>query len=645
MSQPMKYLSELELALAARARSTSTGRYAVPCNWAPRRHHEKEREVMYVQPYEFYRDAILAVKATPAQKPKAGRLGVWTNHAVIFNMFVRSTAAFDHDENGALDLPVNSLGWRETGTFLKAIALLPYIKSMGANTIHLLPIMSIGSDGNKGTLGSPYAIKNPFVLDPNLGEPALGLGAEKEFKAFVEGAHHMGMRVVVEFVFRTSAKDGDWVKEHPDWFYWIRDAVGDRAPLSQDEAAYGSPLFTPEELVDITAAAKEGNFDHLRPPHPVYRDMFTQPPATQSVTKARGKYVGTLPDGTKVRIPGAFADWPPDDAQPPWGDVTYLKMYTHPDFNYIAYNTIRMYDSKLSQKSNINTSLWQTIAEIIPFYQREFGIDGVMIDMGHALPMDLKHEMVKKAREHDHDFAFWDENFSVSEKSLQEGYNAVIGYQWSDQHHPVKFRAMLQRFATEGFPLPYFATPESHNTPRASARPGGVVYSRYAWAVSNFLPAIPFIHSGFELGEPFPVNTGLDFTAADLKSLPSKYLPLFSEYAYAWTGEEQIIEWISEVSRVRSRFEALVTNSAPSSFHLLAVENQQIIAFTRVVEGHTPRLVVIANSNMEEEEKFTLSLPTERKELIDLLSPSIYPVHSHSVNGVLQPGEVVVAEF
>ena len=78
-------------------------------------------------------------------------------------MFVRTTAAFDHNGNGKLDLPLNERGFRETGTFLKAIAMLPYIKRLGATVIHLLPITSIGQDGNKGTLGSPYAIRNPYA--------------------------------------------------------------------------------------------------------------------------------------------------------------------------------------------------------------------------------------------------------------------------------------------------------------------------------------------------------------------------------------------------------------------------------------------------------------------------------------------------
>ena len=113
--------------------------------------------------------------------------------------------------------------------------------------------------------------------------------------------------------------------------------------------------------------------------------------------KENGRYIGLSDGGKRVRIPGAFADWPPDDNQPPWNDVTYLRMYTHPDFNYIGYNTIRMYDARLARPEHVNRPLWDRIVGIIPYYQREFNIDGVMIDMGHALPMALKAEMVKKA--------------------------------------------------------------------------------------------------------------------------------------------------------------------------------------------------------------------------------------------------------
>jgi len=369
-----------------------------------------------VQPFAYYLDVVNRIKRSVPPRKARPSGGEWTRNAVIYNMFIRTTAAFDHDGNGCLDLPLNSEGLRETGTFLKAIAMLPYVKRLGVDTVHLLPITAIGHDGNKGTLGSPYAIRNPYELDENLSEPALGLDVKTEFKAFVEAAHRLGLRVVVEFVFRTAAKDSDWVKEHPEWMYWILEEVQTRHPQELDEGKYGSPIFSREELERIHHDVNARKMDALLPPHERYRAFFTVPPSADAVRAEEGAYIGTLTDGRRVKMPGAFADWPPDDNQPPWGDVTYLRFYTHPDFNYIAYNTIRMYDTRLTAERYINRPLWDRIVGIIPYYQREFRIDGVMIDMGHALPMALKAEIVEKARVINSDFAFWDENFSVAQQ-------------------------------------------------------------------------------------------------------------------------------------------------------------------------------------------------------------------------------------
>lgn len=639
-----KYLVETRQRLSDRLlqHKGRGSRYAVPNIWIAEKRNTTKLQFIKINPPTFYLNAldyIINQKRTPILKDHAGK---WTKDTIIYNIFVRTTCAFDHNGNGKLDLPVNAEGWRETGTFLKATTMLPYIKSLSVNTIHLLPITSIGSDGHKGTLGSPYAIKNPYELDSNLHEPNAGLGVEDEFKLFVHSAHHLGIRVVVEFVFRTTSKDSDWVKEHPEWYYWIKEKIKDRKPHHHDENEYGNPIFTDEELKLILKDIENGKHDDLLPPHKIYRDMFTIPPKSDAIEVVKCRYIGTLEDGTRVRIPGAFADWPPHDTQPPWGDVTYLKMYDHPDFNYIAYNTLRMYDTRLAKPENINKALWEKIAKIVPHYQHAFGIDGVMIDMGHALPMDLKQDMILRARDINPDFAFWDENFSVTGKSVNEGYNAVIGYQWSDQHHPGKFKNMLRRFSNEGFPLPFFATPESHNTPRAAAREGGVVYSKYAWAISNFIPAVPFIHSGFELGETFPINTGLDFKKEDLKKYPSEKLPLFSEYNYNWLNTNQFIDWITKVSSVRKKYHSLIIDSSLQSFIWIETHSKDVIAFIRRVEGIKHQLLVIANSNMNEKVELKLKIETSKNTLDDLLSSKSFAVENNNLISKLSQGQVSV---
>lgn len=646
--QPPSALEIVEEVLRKKIKETEGKKfnYAVPSLWISDEHLEGPctPKRVKVHPLPFFLDAVRAARrAKRPPKPEATG-GEWSRDAIIYNMFVRTTAAFDHNGNGTLDLPVNADGFRETGTFVKALAMLPYIKKLGANTVHLLPITSIGRDGNKGTLGSPYAIRNPYELDENLAEPLLGLDAKTEFKAFVEAAHNYGLRVVVEFVFRTAAKDSDWVKEHPEWMYWIKEDLLQRDPSHPDESRYGSPLFTKEELERIHHQVREHNYMNLLPPHHVYREFFTEPPKPERVVKENGRYIGVLENGQRVKIPGAFADWPPDDNQPPWDDVTYLRLYVHPEFNYIAYNTIRMYDERLARPENINRPLWDRIVGIIPYYQREFEIDGVMIDMGHALPMDLKREMVHTARMHDPDFAFWDENFSITRRSREEGYNAVFGFLWIDEHHPPRMRAFCKRAASEGFLIPFFATPENHNTPRAAARPGGVTYSMWAMVVNSFLPGIPFIHSGYELAETYPINTGLDFTNEQLKHFPSEKLPLFSAYAYHWLNKQQFTWWVKKVLAIRYKYHRCIVDPNPMTFVMLNDPNEQILAFARLDDQRRKRIAIVTNTNYHAAEQAHVRLDVGRSKVIDLLSGKDYTLRDGHLQTKLHAGQCLVFE-
>jgi hypothetical protein len=320
-------------------------------------------------------------------------------------------------------------------------------------------------------------------------------------------------------------------------------------------------------------------------------------------------------------------------------------MYTHPAFNYIGYNTIRMYDTRLMQPEYVNRPLWERIAGIIPYYQSEFGIDGVMIDMGHALPMQLKAEMVAKARAKDADFAFWDENFSITRKSREEGYNAVFGYLWVDEHHREKMREFLRRLSTEALPIPFFGTPENHNTPRAASRPGGTSYSRWALVVNSFLPAVPFIHSGYELAERYPINTGLDFTVDQIRQFPSERLPLFSEYGYNWLSAEEFTAFVSHVLAIRARYRALVVDASPATFRVLQPDNHSVLAFARVAPGEGARLVVAGNADFHTAVSFRVYCGSGKPHVTDLLRGVTIDVHDGAIAATLGPGESLVFEY
>jgi len=620
--------------------------YTVPGLWLDPEGPPARRAVI---PHQFFLNTIDWIEGQPQEPLVTGPSGgEWSQHAVIYNLFVRAATGFDHDGDGQISLDPVGDGWMETGTFLKAIALLPTIKRLGFNTVHLLPITAIGQDGHKGTLGSPYAIRNPYHLDPRLAEPAPGLDAETEFAAFVEAAHHLGLRVVVEFVFRTASKDADWAAEHPEWFYWIRADVPDREPGSTREDAYGPPIFMPEELERIDEIVWQREQHDLIPPHPIYREMFTPPP--ERVEMVDGRWVGTCADGTRVRIPGAFADWPPDDPQPPWDDVTYLRLYDHADdFNYIAYNTVRMYDRRLAKPEHAVEPLWERIVGILPHYQRTFGIDGVMIDMGHALPMELKQRMVDEARRINPDFSFWEENFTIAQQSRDEGYNAVIGNFWWMAYRPERLaNEMLRACAESGYPIPFFAAPESHNTPRAAARPGGMDYARLLWALGCLLPALPFCHAGLELGETLPVNTGLDFLPEELPDYPSEKLPLFNQAAYGWESESNMIDWVQRTLAVRARYAAphhagLVTDPDPTAFDLLETDNPQVWV---VVRRRGERAIgIVFNLDWEAAQGFGVQLPTAHSYLTDLLSGEEFALEDGWLRAEFPPSHCAIVEL
>ena len=615
--------------------------YFVPGLWVD----AESTAAQAVNPYEFYAGKLQEVlSAEPVPLVQGNGNGDWTRHAVVYNLFPRVTAAYDHGHDGVLSTAPSAEGWRDTGSLLKCIALLPYIRSMNINTVYLLPITSVGQDGKKGTLGSPYAIRNPYEIDRNLEEPALGLDVNVLFAGFVEAAHRLGMRVVMEFVLRTASKDSDWIGQHPEWFYWIREDVPDREPDSSAPDAYGNPVFPPHELVQLKEKVARGEFVALPSPPKAYRTMFTPPPRADQVYIENGHWIGVLDDGTRVRIPGAFSDWPPDDNQPPWTDVTYLRLYDHPDFDYMAYNTIRMYDVEYAQPDNVVHDLWDAIVGVIPHYQREFGIDGMMMDMGHALPMTLKQRIVQSARDLAPDFAFWEENFLIEQKSVDEGYNAALGYLVFDYHLPDKLREFLGRLARERLPLPFFATPESHNTPRAANGPFALQYVHYTLAFSVAMPGIPFILSGFELMETKPINTGLGFTTETIEEHPPETLPLFSEWAFDWTRSDNLVQSIRYAFGVRQKYETLFSNPDPDTVFVGYADNPHFVVFARQDDAHT--VVLIGSSSFETREEGRAFLPVYECNLLpvwgaDVAHKGLGTVH---IEASLGNGHVLVLE-
>jgi glycosidase len=106
---------------------------------------------------------------------------------------------------------INTRQFTREGTLRAAAAHLPRLAEMGVDIVWLMPIHPIGEARRKGSLGSPYAVKDYRAVNPDLGQAA-------DLKAFVDAAHGLGIKVILDWVANHSAWDNPLTASHPEWY-------------------------------------------------------------------------------------------------------------------------------------------------------------------------------------------------------------------------------------------------------------------------------------------------------------------------------------------------------------------------------------------------------------------------------------------
>lgn len=102
--------------------------------------------------------------------------------------------------------------YSEEGTFEAVRRDLDRIKALGVDIIWLMPIHPIGEKSRKGTLGSPYAIKDYRAVNPEF-------GTLEDFKHLVEDIHNHGMKCIIDVVYNHTSPDSWLSQNHPEWFF------------------------------------------------------------------------------------------------------------------------------------------------------------------------------------------------------------------------------------------------------------------------------------------------------------------------------------------------------------------------------------------------------------------------------------------
>jgi glycosidase len=126
---------------------------------------------------------------------------LWTCHASIYQ--------------------VNTRQFSEQGTFSEVTKALPRMKDLGVTIVWLMPIHEIGEQNRKGSLGSPYAVKDFRSINAEFGNA-------ESLKELINEAHKLDLKVILDWVPNHSAWDNHLVQEHPEWY--ARDYKGDFRP-------------------------------------------------------------------------------------------------------------------------------------------------------------------------------------------------------------------------------------------------------------------------------------------------------------------------------------------------------------------------------------------------------------------------------
>jgi len=472
------------------------------------------------------------------------------DESIIYSSLVRYSTAWDYDHDGRI----------ESGTFLRMLLLLPLLKRMGVTILYMLPVTRYSTLHLKGNIGSPYAVQSLFELDPNLHDPLLDgmpeLTIHDELSALVEACHLHGIRVVVDFIPRVTARNSELIREHPEWVYWIRkEALEGFRPPPIPELGFFEEC-TPDKLETVYRSAETVSF----------LSQFSQPPNVIDPTlwarlRARAETTGEelltlVEEEMGITTAPAHSDWI-NDVQPIWTDITFLRLYS--DFSpavrpyisddqapYVLFDTIKCNYYPAEQP---NRELWDHLLDGVRYNLDRYGIDGFRIDIGHVLPTSLLQEVFETIR------AIRPQALLISEdlfnrnhsQAAAVGYNIMLGSGWNVMTDIRKDNLLAYIEELPGLDIHVFACAETADTPRIVSR-GGVGLARMIAVFNHFLPrAIPFLATGFELNEAQPMNCGLGDNT-DGADIPRAF---FHEMTLDWTNPSPMIGLLERLSEAR----------------------------------------------------------------------------------------------
>lgn len=142
----------------------------------------------------------------------------WVKDAVIYQIFPRQYSA--------------------KGDFNSITADLDRLKDLGVNVLWLMPIHPIGKEKAKGTIGSPYAVKDYYAINPDY-------GTKEDFQRLIAESHKRGLKVIIDIVANHTAWDSVLMKNEG---FYTHDDNGKIVPPEADWADVADLNYDNPEL-------------------------------------------------------------------------------------------------------------------------------------------------------------------------------------------------------------------------------------------------------------------------------------------------------------------------------------------------------------------------------------------------------------
>jgi glycosidase len=141
---------------------------------------------------------------TNTSAPHARTSPAWVRSAVVYEIFPRNFSA--------------------QGDFNAITERLDELHDLGVDVLWLMPIHPVGQKLKKGSLGSPYSVRDYLAVNPDY-------GTTNDFKRLVQGAHQRGMKVILDVVAGHTSWDSV-LMAHPE--FYLKDEQGNIIPPDPD---------------------------------------------------------------------------------------------------------------------------------------------------------------------------------------------------------------------------------------------------------------------------------------------------------------------------------------------------------------------------------------------------------------------------